>query len=158
MGFDVFGHAPRSERGKYFGNTIWWWCPLANYCQHVAPDVCEPCRHWYSNDHDGLDDAAAIALADALNVEILAGRTLCYEKRYMDALEAAPDVLCDWCDGTGIRQPVPKRGAGDPNNGGFRCNACDAEGHVRPLDYPFSTENVADFVAFLKDCGGFSIG
>jgi hypothetical protein len=32
-------------------------------------------------------------------------------------------------------------------------------GYVRPdcTDYPFSIENVKEFVAFLKECGGFEI-
>jgi hypothetical protein len=37
------------------------------------------------------------------------------------------------------------------------CNACSGKGSKRPLDaeYPFSVENVTNFVEFLEHCGGF---
>jgi hypothetical protein len=35
MGMDVYG-----ESGNYFRNNVWWWRPLANYCQAIAPHIC----------------------------------------------------------------------------------------------------------------------
>lgn len=58
----------------------------------------------------------------------------------------------------------PETGAGD-----FPCNGCGGDYHAktpgtgshRPrgtlLSYPFDVENVAEFVVFLRDCGGFEI-
>ena len=31
MGMDVYGRRPKSERGEYFRNNIWWWHPLADF-------------------------------------------------------------------------------------------------------------------------------
>lgn len=45
MGMDVFGRAPTSEMGKYFGNNIRWWHPLADYCKEVAPEIASGCRY-----------------------------------------------------------------------------------------------------------------
>lgn len=159
MGMDVYGKKPTTEEGKYFRNNVWWWRPLADYVCDVAPEIAAGCKHWHSNDGDGLDAEASIRLADVLDKEIAEGRTLSYEKRDASKKAMMPNVRCDLCEGTGTRMPIPQRGAGDPKNGGLKCNACHGTGHVRPWDaeYPFSVENVKEFVAFLRGCGGFEI-
>lgn len=158
MGMDVYGRKPTSETGKYFRNSVWWWRPLATYACAVAPDIAAHCKCWQSNDGDGLNAKQSAQLADRLQAEIDAGRTLLYAKRYTGAQEASPDEPCWLCEGTGTQRPVPERGAGDLKTG-IKCNSCDGRGYVRPdsTHYPFSVENVQRFVAFLRDCGGFNI-
>lgn len=39
MGMDVIGQSPVSERGEYFRNNVWWWHPLWEYCERLAPDL-----------------------------------------------------------------------------------------------------------------------
>jgi hypothetical protein len=29
MGMDVYGKEPKSDKGEYFRNNVWWWRPLA---------------------------------------------------------------------------------------------------------------------------------
>jgi hypothetical protein len=69
MGMEILG-----KRGGYFGMQAGGWYDLASYFNLIAPDICASCKYWYSNDYDGLDVAGAVALADALQVEIDAGR------------------------------------------------------------------------------------
>jgi hypothetical protein len=159
MGMDICGRNPTGERGQYFRNNVWWWHPLADYCIKVAPNICASCRHWHTNDGDGLDAAGAVTLADALRTEIDAGRTEAYARRYASDQELMPDQPCNICAGTGMRTLGPYRGADDLNEGGIKCNKCQGAGYVRPWasHYPFSTENVAAFVTFLRESGGFSI-
>lgn len=159
MGFDIYGADPGTEEGKYFRNNVWWWRPLANYCLEVAPDVTEACPHWHSNDGAGLNAEDALALADALQAELDAGRTETYARRYASRLEAMPNEPCTICEATGVRKEPPETGAGDLMNGGVECNACDGEGYCRPFvtHYPFDVDNVREFVTFLRGCGGFSI-
>ncbi len=78
MGMDLNGRNPTGKCGEYFRNDIWSWPHLASYCNMIAPDICTPCRCWYTNDGDGLDAAGAVALADTLEAEINAGRTAVY--------------------------------------------------------------------------------
>jgi len=52
MGMDVYGIAPIAEVGKYFRNNIWWWHPLWNYVQEVAPHLTEGVNGHF-NDGDG---------------------------------------------------------------------------------------------------------
>jgi hypothetical protein len=176
MGMDVFGNNPVSEQGEYFRANVWWWSPLADYCCQVAPEISARCRYWHSNDGDGLDARDAVALAEALQRELTIGRTAAYKKIRASKLEMMPDEPCEICDGTGIRKPLPacdpdadledifsgppaELGAGDPRNGGFKCNGCDGTGTVRPwaTNYPFDVEIVEKFAAFLRECGGFQI-
>ncbi len=70
MGMDVCGRKPRSDTGKYFRNNIWWWHPLASFCEYVAPDITAGCKYWHSNDGDGLKAAASVALANKLQEAI----------------------------------------------------------------------------------------
>jgi hypothetical protein len=158
MGMDVCGNNPTTEEGNYFHNSIWFWCPLANYIKQAAPDIAGKCRYWDSNDGDGLDSANALELAAILQAEIDSGRCEHYARIYTSAQEMASDVACDICAGTGTRKPVPECGAGTLVSG-VRCNACAGKGHVRPWSthYPFDVENISEFVAFLRGCGGFAI-
>jgi hypothetical protein len=58
-----------------------------------------------------------------------------------------------------VRAPAAGEcGAGDKLTG-IKCNKCDGNGFVPAFStyYPFSTDNVRNFVAFLRGCGGFSI-
>jgi hypothetical protein len=60
--------------------------------------------------------------------------------------EELPEEFCDVCNG------MRKRGD-------MVCNMCDGKGKCKPWDakYPFDTENVREFVTFLKGSGGFVI-
>lgn len=150
MGMDVYGKAATSDVGKYFRNNCWWWRPLARYAVEVAPEVTAACTHWQSNDGDGLDADGALKLAEALQAEIDAGRTSAREKEYMALLDALPDIPCNICGGSGRRNDM------EVANG---CNKCHGKGRVRPdeTSYPFSAENVQEFVSFLRASGGFEI-
>jgi hypothetical protein len=177
MGMDVIGRAPTSERGKYFDNNISWWHPLASYCNEVAPEIASGCRLWHSNDGDGLDAAASRALAEALEAEIESGRCADIERQAEAAREAAPKETCPICHGKGVvwrtrRQPIVDffgevelplhvTDLDDlriDDGSSMPCLFCDGRGFHRPsFATPFSVENVRNFAAFLRDCGGFEI-
>jgi hypothetical protein len=154
MGMDVFGRAPRSEVGKYFGNNIYWWRPLWNYCLDVAPLVAGKVKGGCMNDGDGLAEASALVLADMLAQEIEAGRTAAFEQERDALLAGMADEPCRVCGGTGKRLPPPDVGPGDRP-----CNGCFSKGTRRPREryYAFSVDNVKTFVEFLRHSGGFEI-
>ena len=112
MGMDVFGKAPRSDKGEYFRNSVWWWHPLWCYCEEVVPDIAGQVECGHSNDGDGLDAAAAAELARRLQAEIDSGATARYAAERQGALEALPDEECSICGGTGNRQEPPNTGPG----------------------------------------------
>ena len=154
MGMDVMGMDASTERGSYFRNNVWWWRPLSGYIECVAPQIYAKCKHWGFNDGDGLGVADSVELAKILQAELDSGRCEKFEKDYQTDLESMDKEPCTICAGTGRRAEIPKTGAG-----GIHCNGCDGEGKVLPwaTHYPFSAENVQEFVDFLKECGGFQI-
>jgi hypothetical protein len=170
MGMDVYGLNSKAEEGKYFRNNVWYWRPLADLCQSLAPDICAACEHWHTNDGDGLDEPGAMALAKVLERQLADGSIARFVAERDKWLEALPDERCALCDGSGVRcdeigvsHKMPERvinEAGHPRNGktGW-CNACEGKGNIRPFatHYPCTVENVAEFATFLKLSGGFEI-
>jgi hypothetical protein len=167
MGMDVYG-----KSGNYFRNNVWWWHPLADYILEIAPDVAANCKHWHTNDGDGLSADNAARLADILEAEIASGRTAEYAALREASIEALPDEQCQWCEGTGIRtdrigqemrmpqRPIPADQVGHPRAGQIGwCNGCDGVGHVRPFKahYPFDVGNVKEFAEFCRASEGFEI-
>lgn len=154
MGMDVFGKSPVSERGEYFRNNMWWWHPLWEYCERLAPDLIPEDNLGHYNDGWGLDGPRSLALADRLATALAAGAVEQYAQDYASFLTALPDEPCSICAGTGRRAGSPHAGSGT-----HPCNGCEGTGR-RPnfaTHYPFSAENVREFEAFLRDCGGFEI-
>lgn len=154
MGMDVFGQSPISERGEYFRNSIWWWHPLWEYCERLAPDLIPHDNPGHYNDGWGLDGSASLALAERLDAALASGAVEQYAKDYTRFLAALPDEPCTICAGTGKRAEPPHTGPGP-----LPCNGCEGSGR-RPhfaTHYLFSPQNVREFEAFLRDCGGFNI-
>jgi hypothetical protein len=154
MGMDIYGNAPRSETGRYFRNNVWWWRPLWEYCENVAADIIPADNLGHSNDGWGLDDAGALALAERLRYATEQGHTRAYAGLYRARLSSLSPEPCDICGATGHRANPPQTGPGT-----LVCNACHGKGAVPHFatHYPFSEENVQEFAAFLRECGGFRI-
>ncbi|MGD9805430.1 MAG: hypothetical protein AB7E81_11605 [Hyphomicrobiaceae bacterium] len=156
MGMDVYGKAPTTEMGRYFRNNVWWWRPLADLCQALAPEICSGCTHWHSNDGDGLDESGARALAFVLETRLADGTVARLLAERDKRIAEMPDETCDLCVGAGVRSDRLAI-----ENGWHKgpCNACNGKGAVRPWEtrYPQDEDNVRGFVAFLKTCGGFEI-
>lgn len=173
MGMDVYGLEPISERGAYFRNNIWYWAPLWNYCCEVASSVIgsELADHGHSNSGAGLDGLKALSLADILSMEIESGRTAEHERKHNEYLASLPRVDCVTCEATGIRTDAVGLQMSQPTKELSQevqiltgrthgwCNGCNGVGTVESwqMHYPFTVENVREFVAFLKESGGFSI-
>lgn len=154
MGMDVFGNAPTSKAGEYFRNNIWWWHPLWHYCEALAPDLIPADNLGHSNDGWGLKAKASRQLAARLAEAIVSGEAEQYAQQYQAELDALSPEPCEICGATGHRAEPPEIGPGPR-----LCNACHGSGQ-RPnfaTHYPFSVENVREFEAFLRDCGGFRI-
>lgn len=170
MGMDVVGRKPRNESGTYFRNNVWWWHPLWEYCENVAPEICEGVLG-HSNDGDGLPGEGARKLAEILRKEIESGCTEKYATEHRRTREALPRETCSHCEGTGTRGDavaielhMPERilSAEQSERLGRThgwCNVCGGEG-TRPdwaASYLFDVTNVEEFTEFLENCGGFRI-
>lgn len=176
MGMDVYGKQPTSKTGEYFRRNAWGWRPLATLCTTLCPKETAACKYWQSNDGDGLDNAGAIALAEALQDKIAQGAVKAYVEIRNAELSGMANASCNLCNGTGIRRDAvgvqmkqPDRqvppdakwlGGKHPRAGqtGW-CNGCDGRGFDRPIEcaYYLEESDVVEFIAFLRDSGGFEI-
>ena len=132
MGMDVFGKKPTAPEGEYFRRNLWRWRPLADLCRDLAPDESRPCRNWHTNDGYGLNAKQALELAQRLGELVADGTASNYIAMRDAQLASLPDVTCPRCDGTGKHRPLSAL-------------------------YTLDLEDVKDFLAFLKTCGGFRI-
>jgi hypothetical protein len=119
------------------------------YICEVAPEIADHCEYWLTNEGDGLNAEDSAALANKLQQEI--NSVICAAEQ-----ELTPNEPCRLCKGTGIlRAPAAGEcGAGDMLTG-IKCNNCDGNGFVPAFStyYPFSADNVRNFVAFLRGDG-----
>jgi hypothetical protein len=147
---DVEGVEPRSEAGKHFRANCWSWRPIWEYACAVGGVDDEKRNACHFNDGAGLNGSGARALGEklaALDESGELGRHIDAERRRREEM---PDEKCNLCAGTGTRTDMVVRDG---------CNKCAGKGSVRPDDthYSFSLEHMREFVAFLKDCGGFRV-
>jgi len=141
----------KDNPGIYFRNNCWWWRPLWTYCAIVDDGelISEDTYHsGHNNDGAGLDAKDSVKLAVKLQVTIEDGSCQSYKKDYEEHLAGLPPENCFRCNNNN-----------HGNNKKRECKNCDKTG-VREnfgASYPFSVDNVKNFIAFLKDCGGFEI-
>jgi hypothetical protein len=140
MGFDIYGKAPRSKAGRYFGANWGAWEQIARLCLRVAPGSCSQIdeKYWFSNDGFGLNDAGAIALADALDHAINTDAI-----RYEDALSGQQSA----------QDRDALLGAVLPDGRQLAFVAPD----IIPSGNPWLITRLRDLIAFLRDSGGFEI-
>lgn len=103
MGMDVIGTNPKNKKGEYFRNNWWYWRPLWEFCEFVAPELTCQVEHAGSNDGDGLDGDNAKALGEALRRAIKAGVAKEYNAERTAWLESLPIRPCLHCEATGKR-------------------------------------------------------
>ena len=146
MTMEIRGKEPTTWRGTRFRRNIFGWGELARYSIIVAPDICAPIRCWLDDSlHEGLDAAGAVALADALQTEIDAGRTAAYAVR----VHPEDPTQYGWRHRFKAKAPTNLRAL----------KALDELFGFPPppgSPHPF-VENVAAFVDFLRESGGFEI-
>src|SRR5262249_53569595 len=129
MGMDVYGKDPRSEKGNYFRNTVWYWHPLADYVRMVAPSITSRCSDWHSNDGDGLSGEDSVALAAMLHEELRRGRTDDYGQAFRERQARLPMIECLLCHGTRARKDEigQRRRKADRT---YTCNGCGGTGEM----------------------------
>jgi len=163
MGMDVFGKNPKTEKGSYFRNNVWYWHPLWDYCIHVLPDIANKVKYAHSNDGDGLNSVNSRKLGFALRKSIESGEAQEYIDKRQDYLDNLSNQPCH-CTGVSLLEsfvhdgemPFPKTQPKDPNP---ECHSCKGTGNIPNFQtsYHLTLDNISNFSEFLLDCGGFQI-
>lgn len=160
MGMDVYGKKPSSTEGEYFRNNAWYWRPLWWFCQFASPQVTSKVVHAHSNDGDGLSAKDTLILVKDIKRCIEDGTLLSWAKEYEEHIKSLPLQKCTYCDQTGLRTWPANTWQNETDSPIVKpCNVCKGEGeYANDLSsYPFSIENVHNFLKFLESSGGFEI-
>lgn len=70
MGMDVYGRAPKSEKGEYFRSSIWTWPTILDAIADTGVLPEDLVMEMAFNSGAGPSEAQAIALADALDKKL----------------------------------------------------------------------------------------
>lgn len=142
--------------GNYFRSNWWGWRPLVHLCEYADAkfDLDIDFTNWGSNDGAGLKDQLECnRLADALE-------NICSKVFDEDECENIQLCLGMWCTEDG---GILSSKETEPLNKEYPYGSILSSGIVLPdgkLVYSAhmtTKENVQDFIAFLKECGGFEI-
>jgi hypothetical protein len=128
---DVCGRNPSAPEGEYFYASNWRWRLLAKLVTALCPHETSSCEYWFSNDGDGLGNAEAVALADALERKLRSGEfaaALCDPNLISNAKPPIAHTLKAWLVSQGL--------------------------HEEPV---VDEHLVAEFAAFVRASGGFEI-
>ena len=132
MGMDVYGRNPSAPEGEYFRASIDEWPVLAKIVTTLCPQETSPCKYWHTNDGDGLNDAQALALANALDRKVRSGEV---------AAALRDPAIANQLEPATVRAIAAFFGAQA----------------VPVSDEDVDESYVAQFVAFVRASGGFNI-
>jgi len=143
----------KNKTGEYFRNNCWWWRPLATYVLENI-DLPEKQQDWFMNNGCKVSKVSAEKIAKRIKELIDSGEAKKYEIQYKKEINALEKINCNICEGTGKRKNAPEIGAGK-----IKCNGCNGTGKTDPWpkSYPFSVENLKEFMEFAESSGGFEI-
>ena len=133
MGFDLHGLAATSKNGSYFRNNVWWWRPLWNFtCKHCNSILTEKKRDsGHFNNGIKIGPKIAIKIANKLQETIDNGLAAQEEKKNKKGIKEA-------------KKHNKKLKSSDPK-------------YDWGVYYPFTVENVKEFIVFCHESGGFII-
>ena len=176
MGMDIYGLRPKTSKGTYFRNNVWYWHPLWDYCCTVSPDITNKVKDGHSNSGDGLNAVDSRMLGFALKESINSGQAqkyvdswnahvltlpkescYCTEEKLKNSTEIITSILENGFDITPLLISSKKESQKlDPNP---ECRSCSGTGLVPNmlLSYHIDMGNITAFSEFLIDCGGFQI-
>ena len=165
MGFDLYGQNKNSPTGEYFRNNVWWWRRLADYVlEHTKCIDEKDFEKWQHNDGHEVDEETAIQIANQLEYLISTGKVQEYEKETKEMISRAEkknkivqekfDKLHDRAiEETKNKHIIPRD---YPEN--LKAEWSNLWDEMdRNENYPFSIDNVKEFISFCRESKGFRI-
>lgn len=155
------------NKGVYFRNNVWWWRRLADYILDHTKCVDEAdFEKWQTNDGHEVDAETAEQIANQLEHLMETGHTQKYKQEIDDEIKKAEEhnnkveqMLSE------LRLEVAKVTGKDaekiapadyPNPLKEKWHKIIDQQDYR-ANYPFSIDNVRQFIEFARNSGGFRI-
>ena len=166
--FKAVDEFERINKGVYFRNNVWWWRQLANYvCEHTKCVDKEDFDKWQENGGHEVDEETANQIANQLEYLIKTGHAEKY-KQEVDVVRKKAKEHNNKVEQklSELRAEVAKIVGEDkaknlapidyPEPFHKKWNEIYAETDYRE-SYPFTIDNVRQFIEFARNSGGFRI-
>lgn len=150
----------QEAEGTYFRNNVWWWRPLADYViDHTGCVDDKDKERWHHNDGHEVSEAEANAIADQLEHLIKTGHTETFAHDYEEQRKELQEhnekiTLLEKKLAKEVGEDVAPRDY--PPEARKKWDELQAK-RKWGASYPFSMENVKEFITFCRSSGGFSI-
>ncbi len=166
MGFDLYSLGNhKTEKGEYFRNNVWWWRRLADFvCEQTGVIAETDKEHWQSNSGHEVSEEQAKQIALQLKALIKDGtvsRVIGEVEKEM-AKSEHNNKFVDICHEM-LKQKVEKET--DKYNlapADYPKDYHDTWDWIQSKysygsSYPFTMENVEEFIEFCEQSNGFRI-
>jgi len=166
MGFDLYSLGNhKTEKGEYFRNSVWGWRRLADFvCEQTGVVAEDNKKYWQSNDGHEVSEQEAMQIAQQLKALIKDGTVskAIQEVEEEEKKAETNNKQVDICQAL-LREKVEKETG--------KTNLAPADypqehretwqwlqsKHDWGSSYPFTMENVQDFIEFCEQSNGFRI-
>lgn len=166
MGFDLYSLGNhRSEAGKYFRNNVWWWRRLASFvCEHTGVVEKKDFDGWQSNGGHRVSGEEAKQIAKQLKALIENGTV---EKAIQEVKEDMVKADANNKHVDKLHKMLRSKVEAEVGKKNLAPADYPADDHdtwdwiQRKYDYgssyPFTIENVQEFIKFCEESNGFEI-
>ena len=166
MGFDLYGQKPKSEKGEYFRNNVWWWRRLADFVIHKTGVVdLKDQEVWHTNDFHLVPKEEAEQIAKQLRHLISTGEVRQFEQKVKDnyikackhnaRVKKLEDKIREKViEEVGDKEVVPRDYPEPYRSKWLKLQEMEDWN----ANYPFTQKNVEEFIEFCENSNGFTIG
>jgi len=166
MGFDLYSLVNhKTDKGEYFRNNVWWWRRLADFvCEHTGVIDEKDKPEWQSNGGHEVSEEQAKQIALQLKALIKDGtvsKAIIEVEQEMEVAEKN-NKFVDICHKM-LKDKVEKQsGKKDIAHIDYTKDDHDTWDWIQSKysygsSYPFTMENVQEFIEFCEQSNGFRI-
>ena len=152
--------------GYYFRNNVWWWRPLADFVLWLADEELgdKDREGWHNNGGHRVDEKTAIKIADLLEEAIKQGAVQKMEEENKKAMAKAEEHNKKVAEKHKELRKIVEEKTKKKNLAPidypepFKSQWDDIQKMTDyKAPYPFSLDNVKEFIIFCRASGGFEI-
>ena len=166
MGFDLYSLGNhKTDKGEYFRNNVWWWRRLADFVTEKTGVIDERDKeHWQTNSGHEVSEEKAMQVASQLKALIKDGTVskVIHEVEAEMKVSEANNKHVELCHDL-LRKKVEQE-VGKTNIAPFDYPKDDHDTwdwiqskYSYGSSYPFTMENVEEFIRFCEESNGFRI-
>mgnify|MGYP001164914920 FL=1 len=166
MGFDLYSTGKhKTPKGEYFRNNVWWWRRLADFvCTHTGVIAEKDKKAWQHNDGHKVSDVEALQIAKQLKALIKDGTVSKAIHETEEEMKKADEnnkqvEICHHLLREKVEKETGKKGLApaDYPKKDHDTWAWIQSNYSYGSSYPFTMENVENFIEFCEQSNGFKI-